>query len=112
MIKDIMVGYRDSLYRIDRPCPPTLKSRSVAPAAASSCFAGGGAGFTKATVQRYRLDLEGRALAPSSINLRLVAIKKLAAEAADLGPLRHPLRTSNTSFVSRSRTYRTLSPDQ
>ncbi len=42
-----------------------------------------GGGFTKATVQRYRLDLEDRALAPSSINLRLATIKKLAAEAAD-----------------------------
>ena len=43
----------------------------------------GGGGFTKATVQRYRTDLEGRELAPSSINLRLAAIKKLASEAAD-----------------------------
>ena len=29
-----------------------------------------GGGFTKATVQRHRLDLESRALAPSSMNLR------------------------------------------
>ncbi len=45
--------------------------------------AAGGGGFTKATVQRYRSDLEGRELAPSSINLRLAALKKLAIEAAD-----------------------------
>ncbi len=38
-------------------------------------------------MQRYRTDLEGRELAPSSINLRLAAIKKLAAEAADNGLL-------------------------
>ncbi len=42
-----------------------------------------GGGFTKATVQRYRSHLEARELAPSSINLRLAAIKKLADEAAD-----------------------------
>jgi site-specific recombinase XerD len=40
-------------------------------------------GFHKATVQRYRAALEGRGLAPSSINVRLSAIRKLAAEAAD-----------------------------
>ena len=45
--------------------------------------ADGAAGFSKATVQRYRSQLEARGLAPSSINLRLAALKKLAAEAAD-----------------------------
>ena len=45
--------------------------------------AAAGGGFTKATVQRYRSDLEARELAPSLINLRLAAIKKLADEAAD-----------------------------
>jgi integrase len=45
--------------------------------------ADGAAGFSKATVQRYRAQLEARGLAPSSINLRLAALKKLAAEAAD-----------------------------
>jgi hypothetical protein len=42
-------------------------------------------GFTKATVQRYRLALEQQGLAPSSINIRLSAIRKLANEAADNG---------------------------
>ena len=42
-------------------------------------------GFTKATVQRYRLALEEQGLAPSSINIRLSAIRKLANEAADNG---------------------------
>jgi integrase len=48
---------------------------------------GGHAGFTKATVQAYRTALESTALAASSINVRLSAIKKLAVEAADNGLL-------------------------
>ncbi len=58
-----------------------------------------GGGFTKAAVQRYRSDLEGRELPPSSINLRLAAIKKLAAEAADnslLAP--EPVQRSSSTF--------------
>ena len=47
----------------------------------------GTAGFTKATVQRYRAALAARGLAPSSINVRLSAIRKLAVEAADNGLL-------------------------
>jgi site-specific recombinase XerD len=47
------------------------------------CGAHDSPGFHKATVQRYRAALEGRGLAPSSINVRLSAIRKLAAEAAD-----------------------------
>ena len=39
--------------------------------------------FDKATVQRYRSALEARGLAPSSINIQLSAIRKLAAEASD-----------------------------
>jgi site-specific recombinase XerD len=42
-------------------------------------------GFTKATVQAYRAELEAQRLAPSSINQRLSAIRKLALEAADNG---------------------------
>jgi site-specific recombinase XerD len=41
--------------------------------------------FTKATVQAYRAALEAAGLAASSINVRLSAIRKLAAEAADNG---------------------------
>lgn len=36
---------------------------------------------------RYRLELEGRHLAPSTINLRLAAVRRLAYEAADTGLL-------------------------
>ena len=42
-------------------------------------------GFTKATVNAYRTDLEARRLSPSTINQRLCAIRKLALEAADNG---------------------------
>jgi site-specific recombinase XerD len=41
--------------------------------------------FNKATVQRYRAELEVKGLAPSSINVRLSAIRRLALEAADNG---------------------------
>jgi len=44
-------------------------------------------GFTKATVQAWRAALEAAGLAASSINVRLSAIRKLAAEAADNGLL-------------------------
>ena len=42
-------------------------------------------GFTKATVNAYRADLEARRLSSSTINQRLSAIRKLAIEAADNG---------------------------
>ncbi|MCP4541605.1 MAG: tyrosine-type recombinase/integrase [Chloroflexi bacterium] len=41
--------------------------------------------LSKAVVQRYKVKLEGDGLAPSTINLRLSAIRKLAVEAADNG---------------------------
>jgi integrase len=41
------------------------------------------AGFTKATVTAWRASLEARGLGSSSISVRLSAIRKLAAEAAD-----------------------------
>lgn len=43
--------------------------------------------FNKAAVQKYRAELEARALAPATINVYLAAIRKLAAEAADNGLL-------------------------
>lgn len=43
--------------------------------------------FTKATVQRYRAELEQRGLSASAINVQLAAIRKLAREAADNGLL-------------------------
>ena len=43
--------------------------------------------FGKTVVLRYRLELEARRLAPSTINLRLAAVRRLAYEAADTGLL-------------------------
>lgn len=44
-------------------------------------------GFTKATVSAWRVSLEARELGSSSIIIRMSAIRKLAAEAADDGLL-------------------------
>src|ERR1700693_4529456 len=44
-------------------------------------------GFTKATVSGWRVALEARGLGPISINVRITAVRKLAAEAADNGLL-------------------------
>jgi site-specific recombinase XerD len=44
-------------------------------------------GFTKATVSAWRVSLEERRLGSSSIIVRMSAIRKLAAEAADNGIL-------------------------
>jgi len=44
-------------------------------------------GFTKATVSAWRVSLEERGLGSSSIIMRMSAIRKLAAEAADNGIL-------------------------
>ena len=43
--------------------------------------------FNKAAVQKYRAELEIKGLAPSSINVRLSAIRRLALEAADNGAM-------------------------
>src|SRR5205085_7922176 len=44
-------------------------------------------GFSKATVSAWRVSLEARKLGSSSIIIRMSAIRKLAAEAADNGLL-------------------------
>lgn len=44
-------------------------------------------GLAKATVQRYKTVLQESGLSPSTINLRMSAIRKLAQEAADNGLL-------------------------
>src|ERR1700683_4307618 len=44
-------------------------------------------GFTKATVSAWRVSLEERRLGSSSIIIRMSAIRRLAAEAADNGLL-------------------------
>jgi len=50
-------------------------------------LAQGQPGLNKATVQRYKTVLQESGFSPSTINLRLTAIRKLAAEAADNGLL-------------------------
>src|SRR5215218_11082071 len=49
------------------------------------CVTTGASGFTKATVQSYRAEIEARGLSASAVNVQLAAIRKLAAEAADNG---------------------------
>ncbi len=44
-------------------------------------------GFSKATVSAWRVSLEARGLGSSSIIIRMSAVRKLAAEAADNGLL-------------------------
>jgi len=43
--------------------------------------------FSKTVLDRYRMHLESRRLAPGTINLRLGAVRRLAYEAADCGLL-------------------------
>src|SRR3954454_11772970 len=45
------------------------------------------AGFTKATVNAWRVTLEARGLGSISITVRITAVRKLAVEAADNGLL-------------------------
>lgn len=48
--------------------------------------------FTKATVNAYRVHLlENRKLAPASVNLRIVTVRRLAQEAVDNGMLAHEI---------------------
>jgi site-specific recombinase XerD len=51
------------------------------------CRSSGAADFTKVTLQAYRSVLESRALAASTISVRICAIRKLATELADSGAL-------------------------
>jgi site-specific recombinase XerD len=43
--------------------------------------------FNKTVVTRYRIHLEDQQLAPGTVNVRLAAVRRLAYEAADTGPL-------------------------
>ena len=46
--------------------------------------------FNRTVVLRYRIHLEQRQLAPTTINLRLAAVRRVAYEAADSGLLSPP----------------------
>jgi integrase len=58
--------------------------------------------FSKALLQAYRSRLEAQGLAPSTINVRLAALRKLAAEAADNGLL-DPVLAAGISKVRGAR---------
>src|SRR5579871_5711941 len=60
-------------------------------------------GFTKATVSAWRVSLEARGLGSSSIIIRMSAIRKLAAEAADNGMLA-PELAAGVSRVKSAKT--------
>src|ERR1017187_1849363 len=60
-------------------------------------------GFTKATVSAWRVSLEERRLGSSSIIIRMSAIRKLAAEAADNG-LMAPELAAGISRVRSAKT--------
>lgn len=60
------------------------------------CQQSAAGGFTRETVQRYRAHLEGRGLAPSSLNLHLTVLRKLAHEAAANGILPQDVAASIT----------------
>src|SRR5436309_14024664 len=49
--------------------------------------------FNRTVVLRYRISLEQRRYAPSTINLRLAAVQRIAYEAADSGLLSPELAT-------------------
>src|SRR5215467_12209948 len=67
---DAQLGYRHAIDEfVDRYCSEPRLS------------------FSKTVVVRYRMHLEGRDLAPGTINLRLGAVRRLAYEAADCGLL-------------------------
>jgi site-specific recombinase XerD len=53
-------------------------------------------GFTKATVNAWRIALEARGLGSVSINVRITAVRKLAVEAADNGLLASELAAGIT----------------
>jgi len=52
-----------------------------------------GIAFTKSSVQQYKTHLEQSGLASSTVNVRLTAVRRLAAEAADNGLLDPALAT-------------------
>lgn len=59
--------------------------------------------FNKTVVTRYRIALEQRRYAPSTINLRLAAVRRLAYEASDCGLLSPDLAAGFPRTSSRTR---------
>ena len=65
------------------PAAPTIARSTIT--GTGTLIAGAGQGFNKATVQRYARHLEEQGLSASTRNVRLTAVRRLAAEAADNG---------------------------
>ncbi len=61
---------------------------------------GGQLSLSRALVQRYRVTLEGRRPAPSTINQHLTAIRALADECAESGLLDQPTAARRWSGIS------------
>jgi site-specific recombinase XerD len=75
------------LGSVSSPHSKRAYSRALEHFARGAKEEGQGTAFGKALVQRYRSRLEENSLAPSSINVQLAALRKLAMEAADNGLL-------------------------
>jgi site-specific recombinase XerC len=60
-------------------------------------------GFTKATVSAWRVALEARGLSAVSINVRITAVRELAAEAADNGCWRRNWQPASRASKARRR---------
>jgi len=60
-------------------------------------------GLNKAVVQAFKSELQSRGLAPSTINLKLCAVRKLILEISDNGLL-DPLMAANIAKVKGIRT--------
>ena len=58
--------------------------------------------FTRATVQAWRAALEAKGLAPASVNQKLSAVRKLAAEAAITGCSSRRRRRPSATFTAQS----------
>ena len=65
--------------------PHTRRAYTQALEESPSCLGSEPREFNKAAVQKQRTEREAKRLAPSSINVRLAAIRRLALEAADNG---------------------------
>jgi len=67
--------------------------------------------FSRTVVLRYRIFLEQKQYAPTTINLRLVAVRRVAFEAADSGLL-SPELAAGIRRVNGVRRIGVLTPDQ
>jgi hypothetical protein len=68
---------------------PVRKNHTVMPSTSSSgwCYSEPRLALNRIVVLRYRFSLEQKNLAPSTINVRLAAVRRLAYEASDSGLL-------------------------